>query len=94
MGLVPKQNQKCEVLCVRQVLGGSGTFSLYACIALAGTIWVWAVLPETKGLSLEEVQDLFTARVAGHAYRAPGAGQAPAGHLHAPSQPGASSSEA
>ena len=32
-----------------QHLGGSGTFWLYAVIALAGAIWVYFALPETIG---------------------------------------------
>ena len=32
-----------------QHLGGSGTFSLYAVIALAGAVWVYSALPETNG---------------------------------------------
>lgn len=45
-----------------QHLGGSGTFWLYAVIALAGAVWVYFALPETNGMSLEEVQDLFHAK--------------------------------
>ena len=32
-----------------QHLGGSGTFWLYAVIALAGAVWVYFTLPETNG---------------------------------------------
>ncbi len=32
-----------------QHLGGSGTFWLYAVIALAGAVWVYSALPETNG---------------------------------------------
>ncbi len=32
-----------------QHLGGSGTFWLYAVIALAGAVWVYFALPETNG---------------------------------------------
>ncbi|KAL0033523.1 hypothetical protein WJX79_001225 [Trebouxia sp. C0005] len=45
-----------------QHLGGSGTFWLYAVIALSGAVWVSSALPETNGLSLEEVQELFNAK--------------------------------
>ena len=30
-------------------LGGSGTFWLYAAVAAAGLVWVYFMLPETKG---------------------------------------------
>lgn len=32
-----------------QHVGGSGTFWLYAVIALAGAVWVYSALPETNG---------------------------------------------
>ena len=32
-----------------QHLGGSGTFWLYAVMALAGAVWVYFALPETNG---------------------------------------------
>ena len=38
-------------------LGGSGTFWLYAGVALAGMAWVFVVLPETKG-ALSAVKEL------------------------------------
>ncbi|KAK9802634.1 hypothetical protein WJX73_008174 [Symbiochloris irregularis] len=49
-------------LSLTQQLGGSGAFWLYACIALAGLAWAWAVVPETAGLSLEEVQQMCAMR--------------------------------
>lgn len=38
-------------------LGASGTFWLYAAICLAGAIFVAVKLPETKGKSLEQIED-------------------------------------
>lgn len=37
----------------------AGAFFLYCCIAFAGVAWIYVVLPETKGKSLEEIEDLF-----------------------------------
>ena len=37
-------------------LGAAGTFWLYGIICLAGGIFVWRRLPETKGKSLEEIE--------------------------------------
>ena len=42
-----------------RLLGGSGTFWCYAACAAGGLAWVWAVLPETSGLTLDQVQALF-----------------------------------
>lgn len=39
--------------------GGSRTFWLYSIISIAGWIWSWIFLPETQGLSLDEVQIMF-----------------------------------
>ena len=41
------------------VLGADGAFWLYASIAVAGWIWLYYGMPETKGLSLEEIELLF-----------------------------------
>jgi len=38
----------------------AGTFYLYAGIATLGCIVLWLFLPETRGLGLEEVHELFT----------------------------------
>ncbi|KAK9865591.1 hypothetical protein WJX84_000184 [Apatococcus fuscideae] len=46
-------------LTLTQWLGASGAFWLYALIALAGLVWVYWTLPETSGLSLQSIQDLF-----------------------------------
>ncbi len=37
-------------------LGAAGTFWTYGAICLAGGIFVWRMLPETKGKSLEEIE--------------------------------------
>lgn len=42
----------------------AGTFMLCAGIAVAGTVWAYKYVPETKGLSLAEVQGLFARRTA------------------------------
>jgi sugar porter (SP) family MFS transporter len=38
-------------------LGASGTFWLYAAICAAGAVFIWTKLPETKGKSLEQIED-------------------------------------
>eukprot|EP00522_Entomoneis_paludosa_P007008 CAMPEP_0172442992 /NCGR_PEP_ID=MMETSP1065-20121228/3307_1 /TAXON_ID=265537 /ORGANISM="Amphiprora paludosa, Strain CCMP125" /LENGTH=714 /DNA_ID=CAMNT_0013193045 /DNA_START=156 /DNA_END=2296 /DNA_ORIENTATION=+ len=43
-----------------QVLTAYGAFWLYAGVALAGFAWLYTSLPETKGLTLEEIEQLFT----------------------------------
>ncbi|KAJ8577620.1 hypothetical protein ON010_g1587 [Phytophthora cinnamomi] len=39
-----------------------GAFWLYASIALLGFVYLWRELPETKGLELEEIQQIFERR--------------------------------
>jgi len=46
-------------LALIQLLSASGTFWLYAALSAATFIFVWRFLPETMGLSLEEVQQMF-----------------------------------
>jgi Sugar (and other) transporter len=41
------------------VLSQHGAFWLYGAIAIAGWLWVKAVMPETAGLTLEQVETLF-----------------------------------
>ncbi|CEQ41155.1 SPOSA6832_02843, partial [Sporobolomyces salmonicolor] len=42
-----------------RALTPSGVFALYAFISLLGWLFTWRYLPETKGLSLEEVRRVF-----------------------------------
>jgi len=37
-----------------------GAFWMYAIFAFMGFLWMWYALPETKGLSLEQITGLFT----------------------------------
>ncbi|XP_015602612.1 facilitated trehalose transporter Tret1 isoform X2 [Cephus cinctus] len=39
-----------------------GTFILYGCISLVGTIYFYVCLPETKGKTLQEIEDYFSGR--------------------------------
>lgn len=41
-------------------LGPAGTFWLFTAITVLGGIWAWFFIPETAGLSLEQMDSLFT----------------------------------
>lgn len=40
-------------------LGVHGAFLLYSCCCLTNVIICFFIMPETKGLSLEEIEDLY-----------------------------------
>jgi len=40
-----------------KTLGGSRTFMIYGLLALAGVAFIWRLVPETRGRSLEELED-------------------------------------
>jgi len=42
-----------------QRMGGGWTFWALAGCAVVGWVWSWAVVPETKGLTLDEIQRMF-----------------------------------
>lgn len=48
---------------LKQLMSKHGTFWMYGCISLLGTIFFYACLPETKGRSLQEIEDYFSGRV-------------------------------
>ncbi|MGI9557506.1 MAG: MFS transporter, partial [Solirubrobacterales bacterium] len=39
-----------------------GTFGLYAAISAFALVFVWRVVPETRGKTLEEIQEIFRKR--------------------------------
>jgi len=51
-------------LTISEAIGISGVCLLYASFAFAGCTLVWLYLPETKGLTFEEIQRMFRSKVA------------------------------
>ncbi|XP_058121179.1 facilitated trehalose transporter Tret1-2 homolog [Anopheles ziemanni] len=45
------------------VLQRHGTFILYGCFSFAGTVFFYKCLPETKGKTLQEIEDYFSGRL-------------------------------
>ena len=40
-------------------IGDATTFFLFAGIAVLSFVWIWRKVPETKGRSLEDMEELF-----------------------------------
>ena len=45
-------------------IGGSATFSIYAAIAAIGAVFAAMYVPETKGRSLQEIEQQMAAKIA------------------------------
>lgn len=46
-----------------KLLNTYGTFWLYGCISLMGTVLLYSYLPETRGRTLQEIEDYFSGRL-------------------------------
>jgi len=46
----------------RETLGSAQTFLIYGVLALAGIAFIWRLVPETRGRSLEELEDALVRR--------------------------------
>ncbi|KAL2844343.1 general substrate transporter [Aspergillus pseudoustus] len=53
---------------VQSALGGSVTF-IYGAFSVVAAVWVWLLVPETRGRSLEELDDMFQAKVPTREFR-------------------------
>ncbi|MCO5321207.1 MAG: MFS transporter, partial [Microthrixaceae bacterium] len=42
------------------VIGSSSTFWLFATFSALAFVWIWRTVPETKGRSLEEIEEMMT----------------------------------
>ena len=51
-------------LTIGEAIGVSGVFLVYGACALIGLGFVWSYLPETKGLTFEEIQKLYKSKIA------------------------------
>ena len=49
-------------LSLTQAISAAGTFWLYAGVGVLGWLFVWKLVPETKGKSLEEIRMLFVSK--------------------------------
>jgi sugar porter (SP) family MFS transporter len=49
-------------LSLTDLLGESGTFGLFAFMCVVAFVFVWRLLPETKGRTLDGIQDMWEAR--------------------------------
>jgi len=43
-----------------EAIGNSATFYLFAAFSVIAWVWIWRRVPETKGRSLEDIQQLWT----------------------------------
>ena len=46
-------------LSLTEVVGTAATFLIFGVVALIALVFVWKFVPETKGLSFEQVENLF-----------------------------------
>jgi hypothetical protein len=46
---------------LRSLLGVSGSFFMFALMLLPQLLFIWKVMPETKGRTLEEIERSWTA---------------------------------
>jgi sugar porter (SP) family MFS transporter len=53
------------------LMGHAGVFLLYAALTFAGLVFAYLLVPETKGLSLEAIQDLWAKRAGTTHHRLP-----------------------